>query len=105
MLIQVPFDLAAMARGRRAQLKLGQADVAREVGVGRQWIGKFEAGEGAVEFAIVLRTCKALGLELRLAATCAEPAWAKPLTAAAGTRSRPYGRHRRPRRTMILPDG
>ena len=37
MLIQVPFDLAAMARGRRAQLKLGQADVAREVGVGRQW--------------------------------------------------------------------
>ena len=66
MLVKVPFDLAAVVRGCRAMLKLGQADVAREAGVGRQWLGKFESGEGAVELGMALKVVTALGLEVRL---------------------------------------
>ena len=105
MLITAPFDLAAVARGRRAELKLGQADVARHIGVGRQWVGKFESGDGTVELAAVLKLVKALGLEVRVVWPRAAPEWTKPLTEAAGSRERPYGKARRPRRRMAMGEG
>ncbi len=97
MLIASAADVGLVARARRAALKLGQADVARRVGVGRQWIARFEAGHGGAELALVLRTLAVLGLEARLRAARAPPGWTLDL-APAGTRARPYGRARRQRR-------
>lgn len=108
MLIDTAQDLAIMARARRAELKLGQADVARAVGVGRQWIVKFEAGRESVEFGLAMRTLRALGLEMRVVFTRAPPAWTVPLTDEAGTRARPYARHRlsrQPLRLTVQPKG
>ena len=102
MLVAVPADLALFARARRAALKLGQADVARAAGVGRQWIVEFEAGRGSVELALALRTLAVLGIELRAAFGRDAPAWTLPLTRAAGTRARPYNRHRMPKRRLRL---
>ena len=102
MLIGTAGDLAVMARARRAELKLGQADVARAVGVGRHWIVKFEAGRERVDLGLAMRTLQMLGLEMRLVFSREPPAWTLPLTAAAGTHVRPYARHRRSRRLFTL---
>ncbi len=97
MLIASAADVGLVARARRAALKLGQADVARRVGVGRQWVVRFESGHAGAELALVLRTLAVLGLEARLQAARVPPGWTLDLTATAGTRARPYGRARRPR--------
>ena len=66
MQIRTPRDLGLVIRDRRRRLKLSQTDLARKVGVGRQWIASVERGKPGVELGLVLRTFTALGLSLTL---------------------------------------
>jgi HTH-type transcriptional regulator / antitoxin HipB len=59
-------DMAAAVRGRRLDLKLSQAELARRAGVSRKWISEFEAGKPAAEFGLVLRVLDELGIVLDL---------------------------------------
>jgi y4mF family transcriptional regulator len=67
MLVSSMHDMAAAVRGRRLDLGLSQAEVARRVGVSRVWVNSFEAGKSTVAFALVLRLLEVLGLRLDLA--------------------------------------
>jgi DNA-binding XRE family transcriptional regulator len=60
-------DVAALARKRRRELGLAQAQLAAAVGAGREWIIDFEKGKSTVEWGLVFRTLKELGLEIDLA--------------------------------------
>lgn len=59
-------DVAAAVRGRRQNLGLSQAAVARLAGVSRQWVSEFESGKPAAELRLVIRLLDALGLSLSL---------------------------------------
>lgn len=61
-------DLAAAVRGRRAELGLSQADLARASGVSRKWVGEFEAGKPSAELGLVLRVLEHLGMGLETGA-------------------------------------
>jgi HTH-type transcriptional regulator / antitoxin HipB len=57
-------DLIAVARGRRMELGLTQAQLAIRAGVSRDWIISFERGKPTVELARVLRLLSYLGLQI-----------------------------------------
>jgi HTH-type transcriptional regulator / antitoxin HipB len=59
-------DVAAAVRGRRQDLGLNQAELAKRAGVSRKWISEFEAGKSTVEFGLVLRVLEELGFHLEL---------------------------------------
>lgn len=59
-------ELAAAIRGRRRELRLDQASLARTAGVSRKWIYEFEAGKATAELGLVLRVLDALGLDLTI---------------------------------------
>jgi HTH-type transcriptional regulator / antitoxin HipB len=59
-------DIAAAARGRRLDLGVNQADLARRVGVSRKWLVEFEAGKPSAELGLALRVLDELGLVLDL---------------------------------------
>lgn len=63
--IRTPIDLGLVIREQRKRLRLGQRELARQVGVSRQWIVEVEKGKPRAEVGLVLRTLGALGLELR----------------------------------------
>ena len=64
MIIRTPADLGAVIRERRKELRLDQADLAKQIGTGRQWIGGIERGRSRAELGLVLRALDALGLRL-----------------------------------------
>ncbi len=64
MLIRTPADLGALIRERRQTLDLGQADLAKRIGVSRQWIIGVEKGRSRAEIGLVLRALDTLGLRL-----------------------------------------
>ena len=45
MQVRTPLDLGLAIRDRRRRLKLSQAELARNVGVGRQWVVAIEHGK------------------------------------------------------------
>ena len=59
-------ELAAIVPAERKRLGLNQAKLAEKAGVGRDWIIGLEKGKSTIEFGLVLRTLKALGLSIRL---------------------------------------
>lgn len=59
-------DAAAALRGRRKELGLSQAELARRVGTTRRWVYEFEAGKPRAEFGLVLRALEVLGLALEI---------------------------------------
>lgn len=59
-------DVAAAMRGRRTDLGLSQAELARLAGVSRKWISEFEAGKPTAEFGLVIRVLDELGIVLDL---------------------------------------
>ncbi len=67
-------DAAAAVRGRRKDLGLSQADLARLSGASRKWINEFEAGKQTAELGLVLRVLDALGLNLEIGTTRRGPA-------------------------------
>ena len=65
MRLRTPQDIGWAIRERRRALHLGQAELARRVGVSRQWIIGIEKGKGRADLSLVLRTLEALGVILR----------------------------------------
>src|ERR1700728_2844244 len=59
-------DIAAVVRGRRLNLGLSQAAVARIAGVSRQWVSEFESGKPTAELRLVIRLLEALRLSVIL---------------------------------------
>lgn len=64
MLVRSTTDLAHLIRDRRSRLSLTQANLAEKVGVSRKWIVDLEAGKRTADVSLILRTIKALDLEL-----------------------------------------
>jgi HTH-type transcriptional regulator/antitoxin HipB len=65
MRLRTPKDIGLTIRERRKALGLDQAELARRVGVSRQWIVGIEKGKGRADLSLVLRTLDALGVVLR----------------------------------------
>lgn len=65
MRVRTPLDVGLTIRERRRALGLDQAELARRVGVSRQWVVAMEKGKARAELGLVLRTLSALGIELR----------------------------------------
>src|SRR5579872_2968990 len=66
MHLYTPADIGAAIRDRRRTLGLDQRQLAARAGVSRKWIIDIEQGKGGAELRLVLRTLRALGLEIRL---------------------------------------
>ena len=64
MKFRSPKELGALVRSRRKELELTQQQLAEKTGVQRLWIIQFEAGKPTVELGLVLRTIKALNMQL-----------------------------------------
>ena len=62
MRIRTPLDLGLVIRDRRRKLGLSQTELARKVGVGRQWVVSIERGKSRAELGLVLHTLSALDL-------------------------------------------
>lgn len=60
-------ELGAAIRHRRRQLNWDQQSLAERVGVSRQWIVEIEAGKPRAEIGLLLRTLRALDLQLEIA--------------------------------------
>ncbi len=59
-------ELGAAIRHRRRQLNWDQQSLAARVGVSRQWIVEIEAGKPRAEIGLLLRTLRALDLQLQI---------------------------------------
>lgn len=64
MLTKTPLDIGLGIRQHRRRLGLDQAELARRVGVSRQWIVEVERGKPRAEIGLILRTLGALELEV-----------------------------------------
>ena len=64
MLIRTTRDLGHLIRDRRSRMGLTQAGLADVVGVSRKWIVELETGKRSADISLILRTVKALGLDL-----------------------------------------
>jgi HTH-type transcriptional regulator/antitoxin HipB len=66
MEVQSVRELAAVIRGLRREKGWSQAELAREAGVGREWVIHLEKARPTVELGLVMGTLKALGVRLRI---------------------------------------
>lgn len=66
MIVRDPTALGAAIRDRRRRLGLDQGELARKVGVSRQWIVAVEQGKPRAAMSLVLRALAALGLALTI---------------------------------------
>ena len=66
MIVRTTTDRAHLIRDRRSRLLLTQASLADLVGVSRKWIIDLEAGKRTADVSLILRTIKALGLDLEI---------------------------------------
>ena len=64
MFVRTPGDFGAIIRDRRRQLKLDQAELAKLLGVSRQWVVGIELGRARAELGLVLRALDSLGISL-----------------------------------------
>lgn len=66
MQIRTPLELGLTIRDRRRKLGLTQAELARKIGAGRQWLVAVERGKSRAEIGLVLRALSALDLSLTI---------------------------------------
>ncbi len=66
MEVQSVRELAAVIRQLRREKGWSQAMLAREAGVGREWVIHLEKARPTVELGLVMGTLKALGVRLRI---------------------------------------
>lgn len=66
MNIRSPLEIGLIIRERRKKLGINQAELARQIGVGRQWIIAVERGKSRAELGLVLRALSALELTLEI---------------------------------------
>ena len=76
-------DLGAQARSARRAQGLTQADLARQLGVSREWVVRFESGHPRLEAQKVLDALSVLGLVLHVGAGERHGAEQRDLPAAA----------------------
>jgi HTH-type transcriptional regulator/antitoxin HipB len=57
-------ELGLAIRGRRKALAMDQRTLASKVGVSRQWVSELEHGKPRAEIALILRTLRALDLQV-----------------------------------------
>lgn len=68
MFIRTPTDIGALMRESRKRAGLGQAELARRIGVSRQWGVEVERGKPRAEIGLVLRALNTLDSSLPTAA-------------------------------------
>lgn len=73
MLIRTPTDLGAVIRDHRRQRGLDQQELAKKIGVSRQWLVEVEKGKPRAEVGLVLRALDALGVALSIDSTATSP--------------------------------
>ena len=73
MMVRTPRDLGLLIRERRRKLGIGQAELAKRVGVSRLWVIEFEKGKARAEVGLVMRTLLALDLHLDIATVAEAP--------------------------------
>jgi y4mF family transcriptional regulator len=66
-------DIAAIVRNRREQIGWTQAQLATKAGVGREWVIQFEKGKPTVEWGLVIRVLRELGMTMDIQIQGAEP--------------------------------
>ncbi len=66
MRIRSAGDLAAAVRGRRKDLAISQAELARRAGVARKSIVELESGKTQPELGLMLRVIEQLGLVIEI---------------------------------------
>lgn len=66
MLVRTPQDIGALLRERRQKAGLDQAELARRVGVSRQWLVEVERGKPRAEIGLVLRALNVLDIPLEV---------------------------------------
>lgn len=66
MLVRTPQDIGALLRERRQNAGLDQAELARRVGVSRQWLVEVERGKPRAEIGLVLRALNVLDIPLEV---------------------------------------
>lgn len=64
MLVRSSSDLGAVIQDRRKQLKLDQAEIAKKIGVSRQWVIEVEKGHARAQLGLVLRAIDVLNIQL-----------------------------------------
>jgi HTH-type transcriptional regulator/antitoxin HipB len=64
MRIRTPLEFGLVIREKRRQRELSQAELARKVGVSRQWIVGVERGKSRSELGLVLQTLNVLDISL-----------------------------------------
>jgi transcriptional regulator with XRE-family HTH domain len=62
--LRTPADLGALIRDRRRALGLGQAELARRIGVARLWVAKVEHGSPGANIGAIFKTLDILGIRL-----------------------------------------
>ena len=62
MRVRTAKDVGLLIRERRNSLRLTQSELARRLGVSRQWISQIEGGKQRADIALVLRTLATLGM-------------------------------------------
>lgn len=67
-------DLMNVARARRMELGLSQADLAARIGASCAWVNSFERGKRTVELAIVFRLFEALDIAVEVMDAADRPA-------------------------------
>lgn len=69
MFIRTPQDIGALLREHRQKAGLDQAELARRIGVSRQWVVEVERGKPRAEIGLVLRALNALDTPLQVGLT------------------------------------
>lgn len=64
MRVRTPQDIGLAIRDRRIELGLDQAELARRVGVSRQWLVEIERGKPRAEIGLLLRALRELELDV-----------------------------------------
>ena len=64
--IRTPIEFGLVIRDKRKDLGLTQTELARKVGVGRQWVVSIEQGKPRAEIGLVLRALAVLGIKLSI---------------------------------------
>jgi HTH-type transcriptional regulator/antitoxin HipB len=66
MRVRTPQEIGLTIRDRRLERGMDQSELARRVGVSRQWLVEIEKGKPRAEIGLVLRALRALDLDVWL---------------------------------------
>lgn len=67
-------DFGSLIRSRRKARGLGQAELAKMVGVSRRWLNQVEAGKPGAGLSLILNTLNALNVQIEVQADEEKPA-------------------------------